>query len=234
MLAKPVRGWKSPAESGALAPAVGEPLGSGSTVTLLDRPGAEQTEVLFGIAVPKLHGKDAAAFEVLMSRLSGSFDSRLNMNLREEKGWTYGVKGALLKNPAYDVWVTSTSVESARTIAVLEEIYSEIQGIRGESPISTAEVESVINRSVERLNSRFGSGYSRIAAMKAIEQDEQSAAELESMPDLYRSITEAEVLEVARKVLDPDRMAWFVRGDLEQFAGAPILERLGTARYPDR
>ena len=233
-LAKPLRGWKSPAESSALAPVVGEPHNDGSAVMLFNRPGAEQTEVLFGMIVPNLVGKEAAAFEVLMSRLSGSFDSRLNMNLREEKGWTYGVKGALLENPGYDIWVTSTSVETGKTVAALEEINDEIQRIRGSSPITAEEAESVINRSVERLNSRFGSVYSRIAAMKAIEQDGQTAAELEAMPDLYRSVAAEDVLDIAKKLFDSSQVAWFIRGDLEHFDGAPVLEELGTVRYPER
>ncbi len=229
-LAKPLRGWKTPSGAAAAVPQIPDPARTSASVVLHDSPEASQTQIVIGLAIPKLEGKEAAAFDVLKTRFSGAFDSRLNMNLREDKGWTYGVKGAVLEYPGFDTWVTTASVESGKTVAALEEIYREIEALRGAAPITAAEVESVVSRSIERLNSRFGSAGSRIAGMRALEHEGKTVDELEGLPDVYRSITPADVADVVGRMLDPERMVWVIEGDLEQFEDAAVIEKLGAVR----
>jgi predicted Zn-dependent peptidase len=98
-------------------------------VVLVDRPGAPQTLVLAVRPLPALEGADRAARELAGVALGGGFTSRLNQNLREKHGYTYGA-GSRLDQVASQARLTvSTSVQTEVTGAALREIRAELDGL---------------------------------------------------------------------------------------------------------
>src|SRR5262245_12869104 len=117
-----------------------EPPPPSSKLALVHRPGAAQSELRIGhVALPR-RSPDYHAALVANMILGGQFVSRVNMNLREEKGYTYGARTAFEFRRAPGPFVLHASVQSEATADALREAIGEIRGIRGERPITRGEL----------------------------------------------------------------------------------------------
>jgi zinc protease len=159
-------GWAD--EGPAIAP-VGEgtrrgaPAGGGTetgavTIHLVHRPGAPQSEIRVGRMGPGRDTDAVAALELLNSALGGSFTSRLNQNLREDKGFTYGVRSAFQMRRDGGQFVVATAVHTPVTAAALSEILAELEGVRGASPLTPDELARARNYMAVQLIERFETG----------------------------------------------------------------------------
>ncbi len=111
----------------------------GAKIVIVDRPHAAQTELRLGlVGVPRPHA-DFRPFALLATALGGTFTSRLNSNLREEKGFTYGVSSLLQSRLGPAPFVIATAVANAVAGAALTEIRHEVERLQSE-PVSTAEL----------------------------------------------------------------------------------------------
>ncbi|MGD2217375.1 MAG: pitrilysin family protein [Gemmatimonadales bacterium] len=181
------------------------------TVYLVDKPGAAQSEIRIGrIGVPRLTD-DYYALVVMNTILGGSFTSRLNQNLREEHGFTYGARSyfdfAQLAGP----FQASSAVQTAVTDAALTEFMKELNGIL--EPVPEEELERAKNFVALRFPSRFQT----VAGIAG----QLTELELYDLPDDYFNefverildVTQADVQRVARNYIVPDQMAVIVVGD---------------------
>lgn len=101
---------------------------------LIDRPGSPQAELRVGTVGVPYGTEDHYAIIVANAILGGLFNSRINMNLREDKGWTYGARSFFRFRRGGGPFVTKTAVETAATGPALEETLSEIGRMREEPP----------------------------------------------------------------------------------------------------
>ncbi|MCB9746008.1 MAG: insulinase family protein [Alphaproteobacteria bacterium] len=111
-----------------------------TVIHLVDKPGAAQSVIVGGRWVADRTDPSYAALAVGNSVFGGMFMSRLNMNLREDKGYTYGARSSLGADMAGTYWTTSTSVKSDTTADALQEIFGELSGVGGERSLSADEV----------------------------------------------------------------------------------------------
>ena len=116
---------------------------SATTVYLVDRPGAAQSVLQVGVFVGDRSDREAYyAKKIADVAIAGMFTSRVNLNLRESKGYTYGASGGT----AYDVldgrWEASTGVRTDATVPALKELLSEIQAPHGDRPFTQAELDA--------------------------------------------------------------------------------------------
>lgn len=202
-------GWKgAPATGPSLQPmkAVGK-----RSVVIVDKPGAPQTEIRIGrIGAPRVTD-DYYVLVVLNTILGGSFSSRLNQNLREEHGYTYGASSTfgfrLLPGP----FLAGAAVHTAITDSALMEFMKELDAIR--TPVPAAELERAKN-------------YVALGFPGEFQTVGDLAGKLEEMliyalPDGYfsdyvnniRAVTAADVQRVARRYLDPATMSIVLVGD---------------------
>src|SRR5690606_17100453 len=117
---------------------------SKARVFLIDQPGAVQANTYAGLLVPATTDPGATAFDIANGVLGGDFTARLNMNLREDKHWSYGARsgasGALGQRP----WLASAPVQIDRTAEAMAEMRREIDGFAsGEAPPEDAEVARI-------------------------------------------------------------------------------------------
>jgi predicted Zn-dependent peptidase len=106
---------------------------------LVDRPGAAQTELRVGhLGLPR-KTPDFHALVLLNAVLGGHFSSRLNLNLRERKGYTYGVRSAFDFRKLSGPFSVQTSVQTDATADAVAEILTELRGIRGDRPVGEEE-----------------------------------------------------------------------------------------------
>jgi zinc protease len=192
------------------------PLPPPSRLALLHRAAAAQSELRIGhVALPR-KSPDYHAALVANMILGGQFVSRINMNLREDKGYTYGARTAFEFRRAPGPFVLHASVQADATAAALRESIAEIRAIRGERPVTRQELE-LGRASLTR-------GYPR--SFETADQIARAAAQLSlyGLPDDYftkfvptvLALTEDDVTATAAKHIDPSRLLSVVVGDREK------------------
>ena len=189
------------------------------------RPGAAQSELRIGQVSLSRATPDYHALLLLNAVLGGQFISRLNMNLRESKGYTYGVRTGFDLRRGKGPFVMQTSVGTGVTVPALREALDEMRAIREARPVTADELA--------RAQSSVALGYPR--GFETVQQLARGAASLahHELPDTYfedfvpslMRVTLDEVRAVARRALDPARWAVVVVGDLDH--GGDGLDSLG-------
>ena len=193
-------------------------------LAIVNRAGAAQSELRIGhIGVPR-SSPDYHALLVLNMVLGGQFVSRLNMNLRERKGYTYGARTSFDFRVGPGPFVMQASVQSEVTADAVRETLSELRAICGDRPVTRDELE--LGRAA------LTKGYPR--SFETGEQIARAAAQLAlyGLPDDYFStfvprvmaIDEREVTRAAEAHIDPQRLLVVIVGD--RLKVAPALERL--------
>jgi predicted Zn-dependent peptidase len=219
--------WRGPATSvdGFVDPAaLPLPAVPRERVALVHRADAAQSELRIGhVAVPR-STPDYHALLVLNMILGGQFVSRINMNLREDKGYTYGARTAFDFRRGAGPFTLHASVQSDATADAVLECLSEIDAIRGDRPPTTQELE--MGRAA------LTRGYPR--NFETAEQISRAAAQLAlyGLPDDYFSTFVPKVLavgpddvtRVARAHIDPSRLLTVIVGDRAKVGAS--LERL--------
>lgn len=131
--------------SGGAAPAVNipasQPVGPGK-VFLVDKPGAAQTVVAHVLAAPARKSEDYYALTLANAVYGGGFGTRLNLNLREDKGYSYGVFAFPVLYEKGGVWVASGGVQTNKTKESVVEFMSELKNIAGAKPITATELNT--------------------------------------------------------------------------------------------
>lgn len=124
--------WEAGAAASAAVPV---PKGSPTRrILLVDKPGAEQSALRVGLVGPARSTPDLPAIEVVNTLLGGSFTSRLNDNLRERHGWTYGAFSYFDTRRVGGLFAVTTDVETGATADAVREIVGELSRIRTPAP----------------------------------------------------------------------------------------------------
>ena len=201
-------------------------------VILVDKPGAIQSVLRVGRIVPD--GLDPVNFDlgVLNSVLGGGFTARLNSNLREDKGWTYGANSGISSAIGPQVFQISTSVQTDKTAAALREIASELQGITGPRAPSEAELELVRRGEVLTLADRFETNSAMVNYLRHVDRFDLAADYIEGLPARYSAITPERLTEISG-LLDPAAMTWVIVGDLSQIEADVRALDLGPVEVRD-
>ncbi len=195
---------------------------------VIARPGAAQSELRIGHVAASRSTPDYHSLLLLNTVLGGQFVSRLNMNLREDKGYTYGVRTGFDLRRGRGPFVLQTSVGTEVTVPALREALAEIRDIHGPRPVTADELALA--------KSSVALGYPR--GFETVQQVARSAAQLalHDLPDSYfeefvprlQAVTLDEVAAVAARHLHPDRLATVVVGDVDRWADA--LDTLGLGQ----
>jgi zinc protease len=183
----------------------------GRTVYLVDNPGAAQSVIQIGrIGVPR-STEDYFALEVMNTILGGSFTSRLNQNLREDKGYTYGARSAFDYRPEPGPFAASAAVQTDVTGPALREFMVELRRIS--EPIPPEEVALARNF----LAMRYPAGFQSVSgtAGRLVDMVLYDLPEdyLERYTEQVLSVTAEDVARVAREYIDPASLAIVVVGD---------------------
>lgn len=204
---------------------------------LCDRPGSDQSVLYVGHrGVPRLH-PDYMRLLLANQVLGGSFAARLMADLREEKGWTYGVYSRLVPRRSGGEFVVTTEVRTDATADSVEAVLRHIERLR-EEPAEAWELEqaksTLIGRFVRALETQDGLA----DAVTDLELADLPKDALETYVDRVQAVSLEDVLRAARERLDPGRMTVAVTGDaaqvekgLERVLGAPVLRADHDGRF---
>ena len=183
-------------------------------VYLVDKPGAAQSEIRVGRIGVKRLTDDYYALLVMNTILGGSFTSRLNMNLREEHGYTYGANSRFDFRVLPGPFVAGAAVQTSVTDKALSEFMKELNRIL--EPVSDDE----LTRAKNYLTLRYPENFQSVAQIAG----QLSDLVVYKLPDDYfdsysqhiLAVTKDDVQRVARKYLDPEKVAIVIVGDKAQ------------------
>jgi zinc protease len=189
------------------------PMRDKATVYIVDKPGAAQSVITIGQVGQPRSTPDYFPLLVMNTMLGGQFTSRVNMNLREEKGYTYGARTSFDYRRSAGPFMATAGVQTAVTKESVFEFLKELRGIRGERPVTPAELEFSKQAIIRGFPRTF-------------ETPEQMANRLAdivlyNLPDDYfnnyiarvRAVSVDDINRVANRYLDPSKMAILVVGD---------------------
>ena len=217
------KGWtgadKPPAKNIA---AVENP--SKSALYLVDKPGAVQSMILGGVIATPARHPDRIRIETMNRILGGAFTSRINMNLREDKHWSYGSRSFLSDARGQRPWLVYAAVQSDKTKESLVELDRELRDILGPRPATDAELDKVKKNAILQLPGRFETKSSVRGALSRIWMFDLARDYWETYADKVEAVTLDDIQKVAGDVIRPDQMIWVVVGDRTQVE--PTLREL--------
>lgn len=216
--------WRAPATSAAAASGAVEPARPATRVFLVDKPEAAQSVVMIGAPGVSRSSPDYAAITLMNTILGGSFSSRLNDMLREQKGFTYGAGSGYSWRPLPGPFIASSAVRTDVTDSSLAIFFDEFRRIRS-APVTQQELDRA-------------KSYISLGALGSFETTRQVASELASLDqfgltladiprelDQVRSLGVADVQRAAEKYLDPAHLTVVVVGDVKNIRTG--IEALG-------
>jgi zinc protease len=216
-------GWK-PGEPPAKK--LGEvPPPTGTTIYLMDRPGSIQSVLLAGRLILPTSNPDEAAFQSLNYVLGGAFTSRLNMNLREDKHWTYGAGMFAPDAKGQRPYIAYAPVQTDKTKEALLEIRRELTEARSSRPATEAELANARSGQTLALAGEWETAAAVAGALSKMVRFGLPSDWYRTWPAKVRSVDAAAAARAAEKVLDPERMVWIVVGDRAKIE--PGIRELG-------
>jgi zinc protease len=187
----------------------------GSTVYIMNRPGAIQSIILAAHIAPPKSNPDEIAIETMNTMLGGDFSSRINMSLREDKHWSYGAMSALLDARGQRLFGVYAPVQSDKTKESIAEIMAELRGAVGERPFTQGELAFAQNTRTLTLPGSWETANAVATSISEIVRFGLDDRHFETYAERVRSLTLQQVQSVTQEVLQPNRIVWVVVGDLE-------------------
>lgn len=184
-----------------------------SEVYLIDKPGALQSVIVAGIVAPPRANPEEIAIEAANDALGGTFGARINMNLREDKHWSYGARTVLRDARSQRPYLAIAPVQTDKTKESLEEMNKEFRGIVGDHPVGDAELKKIqANETLKVPGSR-----------ETLDELEQAVTDIVQfgLPDDYYQTYGAKVSALqlsdvngaVKEIVRPDNFIWVVVGD---------------------
>ena len=194
------------------APAYGEPpAAKGTTIYLVDKPGAAQSSFRIGSVGVARSTQDYFPLTVMNTALGGSFTSRLNQNLRETKAYTYGASSAFVMRRAPGPFTASAEIVAAKTDSALIEFMKELRAIRDTIP--KEELEKTKRYLQLQLPGRFETTGGIAGNLAGLVTYDVPLNFYNTYTQGIDAVTQADVERVAKKYIDPDKLAIVIVGD---------------------
>ena len=196
-------------------------------IVVVDRPGSVQSTILGAVATP-LDGRMAAArvFATMVSNDAlGGPGGRINQDLREHNGWSYGAGASFVPLVHAMPFVVSTAVQTDRTGDAIDHIRRHLTDYAGPRPIDPAELGRTIAAALVALPGRFESGDTVLSTMRADALFDRPDDYPASLAERYRALDREQLAAAFRTAVDPARMSWVVVGDAKKVE--PSLVALG-------
>ncbi len=184
-----------------------------AAIYVFDRPGALQSMIIAGHVAPPQNNPDEIAIEAMNTVLGGEFTARINMNLRENKHWSYGAQSLFWPAKGQRPFLVYAPVQSDKTAEAVAEIHAELAAIKGDRPATADELDRAKASRTLTLPGQWETAGAVLGSVSQIVQY--------GLPDDYfatyagkvRALTLSDISRAASNVLYPDKVVWIVVGD---------------------
>ena len=182
-------------------------------IYLIDKPGAGQSIIFAGQLIVPMNNPQETAIEAMNDVLGGQFSARINMNLREEKSWSYGARSLIMGTRGQRPFLAYAPVQTDKTAPALAEILREIAEIGGANPPSQEELTRVQRSNVLSLPGRWETNPAVLGDLSSIIAYDLNDNYWNNYATKLNGLQLAEVQQAAIDTLNPDTLTWVVVGD---------------------
>ena len=232
MLEETLGGWKTTGPEVKPRPPIVPPAEPG-VIYLVDKPGAVQS--IINVARPWVDRKDPRYFATKVGNhvIGDDFLSRLNANLREKNGYTYGAGSNFGYRRTGSIWAVNTSVRADVTAEALGEILGELDGLIKDRPLTIEEITTARDAEARSFPESFDDPSSISSAIAAMAEYELPANYLDSYLLNLIGVTDAQVRETILDVTSPNARRILIVGDRAAIEPKLVAARRGTVRVVD-
>ncbi len=194
-------------------------------IVIVDRPQSPQSIIYAGAVLPQRGSDDTLALNAANEVLGNNFLSRINTEIRERRGWSYGLSGVVQLREQRVPYVINAPVQADRTGDSIRVLLEQINGFNTTSGITAAEHVRTINGNIRQLPGAYETAGSILGALRSNALYSRPDNYWEAVASRYRAMTADDMDAAARAVIDPSRFVWVVVGDASVVR--PQLEGLG-------
>ena len=201
--------------------------GDYTKVYLMDKVGAPQSEIRIGYLSDMTYDATGEYFKTSLMNysLGGAFNSRINLNLREDKGWTYGARSGFSGNDRGSQFTASAGIKASATDSAVIEFIKEIKGFQ-ENGITDDELNFMRNSIGQRDARRYETPFQKAGFLGNIIRYDLDGSYVDKQADIIKNITREEINSLAKKYLNTDNAYILVVGD-----GASNRDKLKALGY---
>ena len=183
------------------------------SVYIVDRPGSEQSIIFGGLIAPPTANDNELAIQAMNDVLGGDFTSRVNMNLREDKGWAYGAYTLLLNAKGQRPFIAYAPVQTDRTADSIAELQSELRDILDARPATEEELARVRNNTTLSLPGRWETAGAVAGSLSEIVRFGHPDDYWDTYAGRVRALGLDDIGTAADAIVKPDQVIWVVVGD---------------------
>lgn len=202
-------------------------------IYIIDKKGAPQSLILAGQLAPSSAEQDNLEVSVMNDILGGTFTARVNSNLREDKGWSYGaytfMRGAKGQRP----WLAYAPVQTDKTKESIQELSKEFDAYLGQQPATEDELSKVLSNNINSLAGSYETSASVLRTLMSNAVYGRPDNYAQNLKEKYESITLANVKAQAQDVLTPNVLTWIIVGDREKIEAPLKALGLGDIQFMD-
>ncbi|WP_262694579.1 M16 family metallopeptidase [Kordiimonas aquimaris] len=182
-------------------------------VIIMDKPGSPQSLILAGHLFPSTGADAYLADEMATDILGGEFTSRVNMNLREDKGWAYGAFTFTTDARGQRMWLAYAPVQTDKTMESLAELNREISGFIGDNPATQQELDRIVRNRISSLPGQFETANSVLGSLLSNDRFGRGNDYVPNLKGRYEGLTIGDVQAQAQAGIDPTKLTWVIVGD---------------------
>jgi zinc protease len=198
-----------------------------TTIYLVDKPGAASSTFAIGLVGPPRSTADYYAIRVMNNVLGGMFQSRLNRNIREEKGYSYGVGSRFAFGRGPGPFMAGGDVMTAKNDSALIEFMKELKDIRGGRPPTDDELAQAKASLVQSLPASFEPVAQLNANIGSIYTQGLPEDYYQQFAKAVNAVTREDFMRVAKQYIDPDKLAIVIVGDRAKIEGPLAATKIG-------
>jgi zinc protease len=217
--------WQAPGVPRGTKTLDARPPATTPRIVLIDRPQSPQSFIMGGQILPVRGTDDLLALNAANEVLGGSFLARINMELRERRGWSYGANGRVNMLEYQSPYMITAPVQADRTGESIQAAMAMIRSFLSSEGVTAAELNRTILGNTRQLPGQFESSSAVLGALRSNALYRRPDNYWETVADRYRAMTAPALDQAARQVINPNNWVWVVVGDAARVR--PQLERLG-------
>ena len=185
-------------------------------VFIIDKPGSPQSLILAGHVAPPTGAENNMDITAMNDILGGQFTARVNMNLREDKSWSYGAYTFMFDARGQRPWMVYAPVQTDKTMESIQELEKEFDQYLGTKPATTDELSKSVHNNVNSLPGQYETGNAVMGALLSNQRFGRDDDYVPTLKSRYEAIKLENVQGAAEQVLRPDKLTWLIVGDRKE------------------
>ncbi len=202
-------------------------------VYLVDRPDAQQSLILAGSLAPSTEAPNNLEIQTMNGAFGGTFTSRLNMNLREDKHWAYGAFSFLSNARGQRPYLLYAPVQTDKTAPSVAEMLKEARAVIGDKPLTAQEISKIKVGDVRSMPGGYQTTSAVMGALQGIALYHRPDDYVQTLKSRIEGQSDASVEAAAKQLIHPDQLTWVIVGDLKKIEAPIRALKLGDVQVID-